>query len=63
LRQLTADLHAYLAETCEHHLLHYDGGEDYPAHAQCLWCCDVLFTGEAADRAARSILGKGGGNG
>ena len=56
-RQLAADLYAYLAETCEHHWRHYDGDDTFPPHDQCLWCCEVVFTGEAANEAARVILG------
>lgn len=36
--QLADDLHAYLAETCEHHWLPYSGDEHLPTHRQCLWC-------------------------
>jgi hypothetical protein len=64
-RQLAADLHAYLAETCEHHLVPYDGDEDIPPHTQCLWCDETEFTGDAANQVARAILGmgpKGGGS-
>jgi len=41
LRQLADDLHAYLAETCAHHWLPYDGDEYLPAHRQCLWCTKI----------------------
>lgn len=57
LRQLAADLSAYLHETCGHHWRHYDGDEDIPAHDQCLWCNEVTFTSEAANKVARSIPG------
>jgi hypothetical protein len=40
-RQLTADLRAYLGETCEHHWRDYAGDDDIPAHRQCLWCNEV----------------------
>jgi hypothetical protein len=56
-RQLAADLRAYLDETCEHHMLHYDGDEAFAPHDQCLWCSEVTFTGEAANKVARVILG------
>jgi hypothetical protein len=56
-RQLAADLYAYLLETCEHHWLHYEGDEAFATHDQCLWCREVVFTGEAANKAARMILG------
>lgn len=56
-RQLAADLYAYLAETCEHHLRHYDGDEAIPEHDQCLWCNEVTFAGDAANKVAREILG------
>jgi hypothetical protein len=56
-RQLGADLRYYLAETCEHHMRHYDGDEAYPEHDQCLWCSEVQFTGDAANKVARVILG------
>jgi hypothetical protein len=56
LRQLAADLRGYLDETCEHHDLHYDGGEDYPPHDQCLWCGEVGLTGDAANQVARILL-------
>jgi hypothetical protein len=56
-RQLAADLYAYLAETCEHHYLHSEGDGDFEPHRQCLWCCEVVFEGEAANKAARVILG------
>jgi hypothetical protein len=56
-RQLAADLRAYLAETCEHHYLHRGGDEASMAHDQCLWCSEVVFTGEAANKVARVILG------
>jgi len=56
-RQLAADLYAYLAETCGHHLRHYDGDSEIPEHDQCMWCCEVTFTGDAANKVAREILG------
>lgn len=56
LRQLGMDLRHYLAETCEHHMRHYDGEDDL-SYSQCLWCSDVVFTGEAANKAARMLLG------
>jgi len=60
-RQLAADLRAYLIETCEHHLLPYDGDEDIPPHTQCLWCGETEFTGDAANEVARMLLGMDGG--
>lgn len=42
-RQLAADLHAYLNETCEHHWLHYEGDDMFAPHEQCLWCSVVEF--------------------
>lgn len=57
LKQLGADLYAYLAETCDHHYLPYDGDELFPPHKQCMWCNEVLFEGEAANQVARAILG------
>jgi len=56
-RQLAADLYAYLAETCEHHMLHSEADEDFAALDQCLWCSTVEFTGDAANEVAREILG------
>jgi hypothetical protein len=56
-RQLAADLRYYLAETCEHHLRHYDADGEIPEHDQCLWCSEVSFTGEAVNKVARVILG------
>jgi hypothetical protein len=60
LRQLAADLYAYLTETCECHWLEYDdtgkpGG--FGPHRKCLWCGTVTFEGEAANQVARVILG------
>lgn len=57
LRQLAADLRWYLAETCEHHYLHYEGDEEFATYDQCLWCNEVVFKGDAANQAARVILG------
>jgi len=62
LKQLSADLYAYLAETCGHHWLHSDdsgepGGGDFGPHRQCLWCNEVVFEGDAANKVARVILG------
>lgn len=57
LRQLAADLYAYLHETCEHHMHHFGGDETFPEHDQCMWCDEVVFTGEAANQVARQILG------
>lgn len=49
-RQLAADLRAYLNETCEHHMRHYDAYGDDPAHDQCMWCNDIRFEdGTVAD--------------
>jgi hypothetical protein len=56
-RQLATDLRYYLSETCEHHLRHYDGDEEIPPHTRCLWCSEVEFTGDAANKVARLILG------
>jgi hypothetical protein len=56
-RQLAADLYAYLTETCEHHYLHSEGDGDFEPHDQCLWCSEVEFTGGAANKVAREILG------
>jgi hypothetical protein len=56
-RQLAADLYAYLAETCEHHLRHYEGDEEIPPHTRCLWCSEVKFEGDAANEVARAIFG------
>lgn len=41
VRQLAADLHRYLSETCEHHWLSHAAGEYLPAHRQCLWCSKI----------------------
>lgn len=56
-RQLAADLRAYLSETCEHHMWHYAGDEEIPEHDQCLWCHEASFTGVAANKVARMLLG------
>jgi hypothetical protein len=56
-RQLAVDLRYYLAETCEHHTRHYGAEGDFPEHDQCLWCGEVDFTGEVANKVARVILG------
>lgn len=45
-RQLAADLHDYLVETCGHHWLDHGGEADVEADRQCLWCCR-LEQGEA----------------
>jgi hypothetical protein len=37
LRQVATDLSAYLAETCEHHWVDYEGDDEIPGHRQCLW--------------------------
>lgn len=60
-RQLAADLYAYLAETCEHHMRHYGGEETAFPHDQCLWCSEVVFTDNDANEAAQAILGTGAG--
>lgn len=57
LRQLGADLYAYLTETCRHHWLRSAGDESVGAHEQCMWCGTVTFEGEAANQVARMILG------
>lgn len=59
LRQLGADLRAYLAETCEHHHMHYADFEGFAPYDQCLWCSEVVFLGDAANKVARAILGMG----
>jgi hypothetical protein len=56
-RQLAIDLRYYLSETCGHHLRHYGGDGEVPEHDQCLWCNQVEFAGEAANKVARVILG------
>jgi hypothetical protein len=56
-RQLATDLRYYLAETCEHHLRHYDADGEIPEHDQCLWCSEVSFTGDTGNKVARVILG------
>lgn len=56
-RQLAIDLRYYLAETCEHHMRHYGSDGEVPEHDQCLWCSEVSFTGDAANKVARVILG------
>jgi hypothetical protein len=51
LRQLAADLHAYLDETCVHHWLHSEGDEDFGALDQCLWCSVVEFAADTEGAA------------
>jgi hypothetical protein len=51
LRQLAADLHAYLNETCVHHWLYSEGDDMFAPHEQCLWCSAVEFAGDAAGEA------------
>lgn len=51
LRQLAADLYAYLGETCEHHWLHSEGDDMFGALDQCLWCSVVEFKAETTGAA------------
>jgi hypothetical protein len=44
LRDVGRDLHRYLNETCQHHWHEYAGDDDIPAHRQCLWCNDVIWS-------------------
>lgn len=50
LAQLADDVHAYLAETCEHHWLSYEADEYLPAHRQCLWCKKITAPAEPGTR-------------
>ena len=46
LRQLAADLRAYLNETCEHHWITLSADECCPEMRQCTWCCDTRDASE-----------------